>query len=102
MKSSIKPKKTKELEETIEPDPKDQRIKELQKEVNALVNLVKGMQERERRYQDWLNHMMQSTNQPKPDGHEQRLTELEELWRESNNEFTRLVRLTTSFQIKAK
>jgi len=92
----------KELEETVESDPKDQKIKELQKEVNALVNLAIGMQERECRYHEWLRYSLKYLNKEKPPEYEQKLKELEEAWRESNQEFTRLTRLTTSFQVKSK
>lgn len=70
--------------------------------MNALVNLALCTQEREQRHHEWLDYSLEYLNKEKPEGYEQKLRELEDVWRESNREFTRLVRLTTSFQIRAK
>ena len=71
------------LKEKIEPDPRDQKIKELLKEVNALDELVLAMQDQERKHYEWMNYCLTYLNKPKPEDYEQRERELHEAYSQS-------------------
>ena len=96
MKHDKQNQEIKELEEKTEHDPKDQKKKELQREVNNLVDLVLAMQNLRHKHQEWLDYCFTYLNKPKPDGYELKEKQLLEDYSKSIDEYNRLAAKSTS------
>lgn len=96
LKRDLEDHKIRELKEKVESDPKEQKIKELQKEVNVLVDLVLAMQNLRHKHHEWLDHCLTYLNKPKPEGYELKEKQLLEDYSKSIEEYNRLVAKSTS------
>jgi hypothetical protein len=90
----------KKLEEKIEPDPRDQKIKELQKEVNALGDLVLAMQDLRYKHHEWLDYCLTYLNKTKPEFYEQKEKELSDSYEQAIQECNTLSLRVTSLVVR--